>query len=158
MMGFLMTILAFGEGYSRLEIIMSVAILASHRLMLSEQRKFCFRMVEPCHLCYSSPARRIVAAFAGPLESSLVRIDVASSACLEGKARVFDIRLRVRVLEGGVALPAVHLFVRSGQRIFRVRVFEEGCRLPARYSVASRAVRPNLATMFIRVAVHTIAR
>src|SRR6266481_7314832 len=108
MMRVLMTIRAFGERNRRLEIIMGVAILASHHLVLSEQGVFCLRVVETRHLRHASPARRVVAALAGPLEGALVWIEVAPRTFLEGKPRVFDILLCVRVLDNGMALHAIN--------------------------------------------------
>ena len=124
MMRVLMTIRAFGERHRRLEIIMRVAILASHHLVLSEQGVFCFRVVETRHLRHASPTRRVVTALAGSLEGALVHIDVASNAFLEGKSRVFDILLCVRVLDNCMAFHAINFFVRSGERIFRGRMIE----------------------------------
>ena len=125
MMRVLMTIRAFAERHRRLEIITGVAILASHHLVLSEQGVFCLRVVETRHLRHASPARRVVTALAGPLEGALVWVDMAPCTFLEGKSRVFDILLCVRVPDKGMALYAINFFVRSRERIFRSRMIEE---------------------------------
>ena len=121
-MRFLVAIGAFGVSHRRFEIAMGVAIAASNRLVFSNQRKFCFRVVETFHLSYTGPTRSHVTTVAGCLEGSLMRVGVASTAFREGKARVFDVRLSV--LDNRVALHAIHFLVRSGERIFRCGVIE----------------------------------
>jgi len=116
MMYVLVTILALGMRHWRLEITLVMAIAASNRLVLSEQREFCFRVIETLHLRDASPACGAVATLAGPGEGALVHIDVAPCAFIEGESRVLNIRLRV--LDHGMALYAVDFLVRAGKRIF----------------------------------------
>lgn len=79
----LVTIHALAVRHRGLEITARVAIAASHGLVLSEERKFCLRVIETPQLRHARPARRRVAALAGPGEAALVRIGVAPGTFLE---------------------------------------------------------------------------
>src|SRR5712691_1059375 len=113
---------AFAERYLRLEIVALVAIAASHRHVLSEQREFRFLVVETHELRNFLPTGGHVAALAGRSEAALVRIGVAPGAFREREPRV--LRIRLGVLDNGVALHAINLLVCPGEGIFRGGMIE----------------------------------
>src|SRR5512135_2593181 len=108
-----MAICALGKGQRFLEIASSVAVAATHFQMHSQERVFCFRMVELHRRIHFLPTGRRMAGFARSLESALVRVRVATSAGIE-----FDPGELHRLVGTGreMALLTRYLGMHSGQR------------------------------------------
>jgi hypothetical protein len=145
----LMTIHARCKGYLRLEVPVLVAIFASHCFVLPEQWVFRFRVVESLQPFDLFPVRGVMTGLAGLSKAALMRIGVTCQALRERKSRVFDEGLCIR--HRRMTLRAGNLFVCPGQGIFRLRMIEEWCGLPAIEGVATLAIITQLALMRIGV-------
>jgi len=148
-------IAALRKGQRLLEISALVARLARYFQMLPNQRIFCLRVVKL--LAHRSrvdllPTRRVMARLARPLEFSLVRICVTGVASI--KRQSFVPRLAVRTRR--VALLALHLHVRPGQWIARLRMIELRCLLPVDDVMTLQAILPQLSLMKILMARNAI--
>ena len=138
-----------------LEIASGVAIAAADFQMHSQERIFCFRMVELHRRIHFFPAGCRVAGFARSLESALVRIGVAGDAGVK-----LDPRELHRLVRAGreVALLAGHLGVHSGQRIFCFRMVELLGLLPVGHVVAALAIGAELPFVDVLMAGRAILR
>ena len=149
--------------HRRLEIALAVAFAASYAAMFSEERISCPGVIEAFELCHLLPVGCVVARLARAFEGALVRICVAACASSEGKPRVLNVRLGIRLgnepcsSHRRVAFRAGYRGVRPRQRVFRSRVIKAGSRLPAFCGMASRAVGAKLSAVFILVAAHARA-
>jgi len=113
-------------------------------------------VIETFQLRYLVPASRVVAGLTGRFEAALVRILVTRCAFRKRKTHVFNVRFCIR--NGRMALCALCLLVRAGQRIFCFCVIEERCGLPLLRCMAARTIFAELAAVFVRVAAHALAR
>lgn len=145
----LVTIHALCKWYLCLEVPVLMAIFASHRFVLAEQRVFRFRVVESLQPFDLFPASGVMTRLAGLGKATLMRIGVTCRAFRERESRVLDERLCVR--HRRMALRAGNFLVRPGQGIFRRRMIEEWCGLPAIGGVAALAIITQLAPMRIGV-------
>ena len=138
-----------------LEIASGVAVAATHFQMHSQQRIFCFRMVELHRRIHFFPAGCRVAGFARSLESALMRIGVAVDAGIE-----FDPRELHRLVGAGreVAFLAGHLGVHSGQRILCFRMVELLGLFPVGHVVAALAVGAELPFVDVLMAGRAVLR
>ena len=104
------------EGERFFEVAAGVAIAARNFQMQSQQRVFCFGMVELHRRAHFFPTGRGMARFASSLECAFVRIGVAIDTVGEFDSGELDGLFRTG---RKMAFFASHLGVHSGQRILR---------------------------------------
>ena len=150
-----MAIRALGKGQRLLEIASGVAVAATNFQMHSQERIFCFRMVELHRRIHFFPACRHMAGFARSLKSALVRIGVARDAGVK-----LDPGELHRLFGAGreVALLAGHLGVHSGQRVLGFRMVELLGLFPVGHVVAALAVGAELPFVDVLMAGRAILR
>jgi len=146
---------ALGKGQGLLEIASRVAVAATDFQMHSQERVFCFRMVELHRRAHFFPTGRRMAGFACSLECPLMRIGVAGDAGIE-----FDCGELDRLVGAGceVAFFTGHLGVHSGQRIFCFRMVKLLGLFPVGDVVASLAAGAELPFVDVRMAGHAVLR
>jgi hypothetical protein len=150
-----MAICTLGEGQGLLEIASGVAVAATDLQMHSQERVFCFRMVELHRGIHFFPTGRRVAGFARSLESALVRIGVAGDAGIEFYPRELH---RLVGTRREVALLAGHLGVHPGQRILGLRMVELLGLFPVCHIVAALAVGAELPLVHVLMAGDAVLR
>jgi hypothetical protein len=96
------------------------------------------------------PVRGVMARLTGCGEAALVRIRMAPRAFGEGKARVLYVWFRIG--DRRMTLGARSLFVGSGERVLGLGVAKERSWLPSVHGVATCAIFPNLAAVFVLMA------
>jgi len=146
---------ALFKGKRLFEIACRVAFGASHFFVHSDQRIFCFGMVELHRRIHFFPGGRRMAGFARSLKRTFVRIGVAIDASAELDTSKLHGLVGAR---GDVALLAGDLDVHSGQRVLGLGVVELLGLLPVGYIVAAHAVGPELPSMDVFVARRAILR
>ena len=147
---------ALMEGDGCFEVSRPVTPFASDLPMASPERKRSFRMVEALDCTNLPPRHRVMAGLAGIMKHAMVGIGMAVGTLREGNPYVLDVRLRSR--QGRMALFASEAGVRAGQRELRFGMIEFGRGFPARFGVATCAIRTQLPAVFVRVAAHAFPR
>ena len=151
------TIRALRELQRLLKISALVAGFAGNFKMLAHQRIFRLRMVKLLthrRCIYFFPTGGAVAGLAGTLKLTFMRIGVAVVTASERQPFI----ARRSIGTWRVALLALHLRVRPGQRIARLAVIEFSRLLPVDNVVTLQAVLPKLPFMEIRMTRHAIGR
>lgn len=113
-------------------------------------------MVESLRQLHLFPRSCVVAGLAGILERPVMGIGVAIRALLERDSNILHVGFWARHRD--VAFLAGDVGVRAGQSKFRCRMIEFRRWLPACFSVAARAVLPQLPVMLVCVACAAVAR
>ena len=152
-----MAIDALGKRDWLLEIAVLVARAAGHFDVLSEQGKLGLRVIELLpqrRRVDLPPTRSVMARLARALKLALVRIGVAVIATAERQPFIARRPIRPR----RVALLALHLHVRPGERIPRLAVIELGGLFPVNDIVALNAILPQLSFVKILMARHAVGR
>src|SRR5882672_5454905 len=123
-----MAVHALGKLHRRLEIVLGVAIAATHLRVHSLEGILCFGVVKLRRQIWDNfPAARRVTRFASTFERALVRIGVAVDAGVKLHPFIFYGFLRS---SREVALLAVHFCVQSRERILRLGMVELLCLFP----------------------------
>ena len=146
---------ALGKGQGLLEIASGVAVAATDLQVHSQERVFCFRMIELHRGIHFFPTGGRMAGFARSLESAFVRIGVAGDAGIEFYPRELH---RLVGTSREVALLAGHLGVHSGQRILCLRMVELLGLFPVGHIVAALAVGAELSLVDVLMAGDAILR